>query len=106
MKLGAKPKKIWHNPSELNQKYSRLSSQINRLMILDHAWKQVTAGKEKFWKLSAVQKKTILVEVKLSVARNELLARRETLIKELNKFFDKPWIEKIEIVKPLGVIHE
>ena len=106
MKGSIKPKKIWHNPSELNQKYNRLSHCINRLMILDHAWKQVTAGKEKFWKLTAVEKKTILVEVKLSVARNELIARRETIIKELNKYFDRPWIEKIEIVKALGAIHE
>ena len=106
MKLGAKPKKIWHNSSELSQKYNRLSSQINRLMILDYAWKKVAAGKEKFWKLAAVQKKTILVEVKLSVARNELISRREMMIKELNKFFDRPWIEKIEIVKDLGAIHE
>lgn len=106
MKLGAKPKPIWHNPSDLKVKYSRLSSQINRLMILDYAWKKVTAGKEKFWKLAAVRKKTVLVEVKLSVARNELIARRETIVKELNKFFDKPWIEKIEIVKDLGAIHE
>jgi hypothetical protein len=106
VKLGAKPKPIWHNPSDLNKKYNRLSSQINRLMVLDYAWKKVTAGKEKFWKISAVQKRTILVEVKLSVARNELVARREMIIKELNKYFDRPWIEKIEIVKPLGAIHE
>ena len=40
--------------------------------------------------------------MKLSVARNELVARSSTLIKEINKHFDKPWIEKIEIVKNLG----
>lgn len=106
MKLGEKSKPIWHNPSELTQKYSRLSNQINRLMLLDYAWKQVVGKKEKSWKLHAVQKNTIFVSVRLSVARNELTARRETIIKELNKYFTRPWIEKIEIVKALGAIHE
>ena len=106
MKLGEKPKEIWHSSSELSQKYTRLSSQINRLMLLDYAWKKVVADKEKFWKLIAVQKKSLLVEVKLSVARNELITRRAMIIKELNKYFNKPWIEKIEIVKNVGVTHE
>ncbi len=106
MKFGAKPREIWNKTSELNKKYNRLNSQISRLMILDYAWKKVVAEKEKFWKLVAVQKKNLLVEVKLSVARNELIARREIILKELNKYFDRPWIEKIEIVKNLGDIHE
>ena len=106
MKFGAKPRKIWNKSSELGERYNRLHIQINRLMLLDYAWKKVVADKAKFWKLSAVQKKSLLVEVKLSVARNELIARRETILKELNKYFDKPWIEKIEIVKNLGASHE
>ena len=106
MKLGAKPRKIWNQSSELNGKYNRLNKQLNRLMLLDHVWKELVGNKEKFWKLSAVQKGVLYVEVKLSVARNELIARRETLLKEINKHFDKPFITKIEIVKPLGVSHE
>ena len=106
MKLGAKPREIWNKSSELQKQYNRLNSQISRLMILDYAWKKVVADKEKLWKLVAVQKKSLQVEVKLSVARNELVTRRETIIKELNKYFSKPWIEKIEIVKNLGVTHE
>ena len=106
MKLGEKPREIWNKASELSKKYNRLNSQISRLMLLDFAWKKVVGEKEKFWKLTAVQKRSLLVEVKLSVARNELVARRETILKELNKFFSKPWIEKIEIVKNLGASHE
>ena len=106
MKFGAKPHTIWNKSSELNQKYNRLNNQINKLMLLDYAWKKVVGEKEKFWKLKAVQKGTLLVEIKLSVARNELTARRETIIKEINKYFDKPYIEKIEVVKDLGAIHE
>ena len=106
MKLGAKPRKIWNESSELKGKFNRLNKQLSRLMVLDHVWAQLIGDKEKFWKLVAVQKGVLFVEVKLSVARSELVARRSMLIKELNKYFDKPWIEKIEIMKDLGAIHE
>ncbi len=103
MKFAETPKKKWHSPSELEGRFNRLSKQLNRLMILEHVWKKLVGDKDRFWKLVAVQKGSLQVEVKLSVARNELIARREMLLKELNKHFDKPWIEKIEIVKNLGV---
>ena len=55
MKFGAKPRKIWNQPSELNGKYNRLSNKLNRLMVLDHVWNKLVADKEKFWKLIAVK---------------------------------------------------
>ncbi len=106
MKFGAKPKEIWKKTSELNGKYNKLNSKLNKLMILDHVWIRLVADKEKFWKLTAVKDNTLYVSVRLSVARNELIGRQDGLIKELNKYFDKPWIEKIEIVKDLGASNE
>lgn len=106
MKLGEKPREIWKKSAELNGKYNRLNSKLNRLMVLDHVWTQLVGNKERFWKLIAVKGNVLYVEVKLSVAKNELVGKKDFLVKELNKYFDKPWIEKIEIVKDLGAIHE
>lgn len=106
MKFGARPREVWKQTSELNGKYNRLNCRLNRLMVLDHVWTQLTKDKERFWKLAAVKAGTLYVSVRLSVARNELVGRRDTLIRELNKHFDKPWIEKIEIVKDLGASNE
>lgn len=106
MKFGARPREIWTPSSVLNGKYNRLNACLNRLMILDHVWTQLVGDKEHFWKLLGVKGHILYVSVKLSVARNELIGRRENLIKELNKHFDKPWIEKIEIVKDLGASNE
>lgn len=106
MKLGAKPRKIWNTPEDLKGRLSRLGSQINRLMILDHVWTKVIGDKARFWKLNAVKGKTLYVSVRLAVARNELVGSRDRLIKELNKYFERPWIEKIEIEKTLGASHE
>ena len=106
MKFGARPRAIWSSPSELSGKYGRLSTRLNRLMVLDHVWTRLIGNKERFWKLTAVKDGCLYVSVKLSVARNELIGSRDNLIKELNKHFDKPWIKKIEIVKDLGAIHD
>ncbi len=97
MKFGQTPKKAWHSSHELENGYNKLTSCLNRLMILDHVWNQLVGNKKRFWVLKAVKEDTLYVQVKVSVAKNELIARRQQLIAELNKHFDKPWISKIEI---------
>ena len=97
MKLGQNPKKLWKSSQELLSGFNPVNKQLNRLMILDHVWKNLVGNKAKFWVLKAVQGGSLFVETKAAVARNELIARRGQLIKELNKHFEKPWIEKIEV---------
>lgn len=97
MKFGAAPRKIWHSSADLKSRFNRLNMRLNRLLILDHVWSQLVGNRSKFWVLKAVQNGTLYVQVKVSVARNELIAKRTQLITELNKHFDTPWIKKIEI---------
>ena len=97
MKFGASPRKTWKSSSQLMNRYNKLSSQLNRLMILDHVWTQLIGNKSKFWILEAVQNDTLYVKAKVAVAKNELIARRQQLITELNKHFAQPWIHRIEI---------
>ena len=97
MKFGASPRKIWHSSAQLASRYNQLNSRLNRLMILDHVWTQLIGNKAKFWVLEAVQNDTLYVKVKVAVAKNELIARRQQLIAELNKHFAQPWISQIEI---------
>lgn len=97
MKFGEKPRPVWCPSSVLSSKFNRLNSRLNKLMILDHVWTQLVGNKGKFWVLHAVQRDTIYVKVRVAVAKNELISRREQLIKELNKHFEKPWIKRIEI---------
>ncbi|MBR2865520.1 MAG: DUF721 domain-containing protein [Elusimicrobiaceae bacterium] len=106
MKFGAKPRPIWSTPSDFKGKFNGLRLKLSRLVLLDHVWTKLIGDKEKFWKLTAVKGGTLYVSVRLSVARSELIGRRDGLIKELNKYFDKPWIEKIEIAKDLGARNE
>ena len=97
MKFGETPRKVWHSSSDLNNKFNRLNSRLNRLLILDHVWSKLVGNRGKFWVLKAVQNGTLYVQVKIPVARSELVAKKSQLITELNKHFDTPWIKKIEI---------
>lgn len=87
----------WHSADEITKSFNRSNIQINRLMLLDYAWKKIVNERARFWVLSAVQGSTLFVKVKISVAKNELVGRRREIIRELNKYFDKPWIKHIEI---------
>ena len=98
MKFGAPQKKGWRSSKELAGAKNTLSRSLNRLMVLDYVWGQLVGNKGQFCVLKAVQKNTIFVQVKLSVAKNELTGKRRWLIRELNKHFEQPWIKHIEIV--------
>lgn len=97
MKFGVPPRPTWYASANLSSRFNKLGSRLNRLMILDHVWNKLVGNKSKFWVLHAVQKDTLYVKVRVAVAKNELVARREELITELNKHFDTPWIKRIEI---------
>lgn len=90
-------KPTWHTSAEVSKHYRGMGRQINRLMLLEHAWNGIVGKKSAFWVLNAVQGGTLFVKVKIAVARTELVGRRRQLIKELNKYFDTPWIKHIEI---------
>ena len=87
----------WYSATELSGQFNRLGKQIDRLMLLEYVWKQVVGERSRFWTLTAVQRGTLFVKVKIAVAKNELTGRRRELIKELNKHFETPWIKHIEI---------
>ncbi len=97
MKFGATPRPTWYASANLENRFNKLNSRLNRLLILEHVWTKLVGNKAKFWVLHAVQNDTLHVKVKIAVAKNELVARRAELIGELNKHFDKPWIKRIEI---------
>lgn len=99
MKLGQKAPEIWHKAGELQNNYNRLSAQVSKLVLLENVWNRVLGSKAKFWQLYAVQKNTIFVKVKVVSARQELLLNKETIIKELNKHFQRSWIKEISIFK-------
>ena len=98
MKLGQKPRVIWHQPKELKNSFSRFGGQINKLLLLENLWDKAVGNKAKFWQLYAVKGGVVYVKANIPAARHELLLKEKELIKELNKNFDKPWIKQLSIV--------
>lgn len=98
MKFGQTPRKVWHSARELGRTFDALNLKLNRLMVLDHVWTRLTGAKGRFWKLEGVKGGTLYVRVTASVAKSELAAQRTALLRELNKHFDRAWIQKIEIL--------
>ena len=97
MKFGQNSKKQWRSTQDIVNGYNPLSQRLNRLVILEYVWKKIVGNKASFWVLHAVQGDTLFIKTNAAVAKNELIARRTQLIKELNKNFTTPWIKKIEI---------
>ena len=98
MKFGQPPKKQWYSSKDLSSQFNPMSKTLNRLMILDYVWGKLVGSKSRFWVLHAVKKDILYVQVKASVAKNELTGKRRELIRELNKHFESPWIKHIEII--------
>jgi len=98
MKFGAKPPVIWHESKELKNSFSRLNSQLSRLLLLDNLWDKILGNKAKFWVLEGAQGGIIFVKVKTATAKHELALKEKELIKELNKNFERSWIKKISVI--------
>lgn len=88
----------WRKTTELKNNWNRFNSKFTQLMILDRLWDQEIGARSKYWKLTAVKYGTLLVEVNVATAKQELMARSKTLVRNLNKNFDRPWIKNIKII--------
>jgi len=91
-------KALWHSSEEVSKNFYGLNHKLSRLLLLESLWDKVTAGRAKFWVLHAVKGGIIIVKVKSSAAKQELMFKKKDLIKELNKNFDRPWIREISII--------
>ncbi|MDR0291455.1 MAG: DciA family protein [Elusimicrobium sp.] len=96
--LGAKPRKIWNSAADLARGFNPLNLKLNRLMVLNSVWSKISGAKGKYWVLDAATNDSIYIKTKSAAAKHDLAGRSAEIIKELNKYFDKPWIKKIEII--------
>ncbi len=91
-------KAVWHSSEEVSKNFYGLNHKLGRLLLLESLWDKTTAGRARFWVISAVKGGTVFVKVQSSAAKQELMFKKKDLIKELNKNFDSPWIKEISII--------
>ncbi|MFA6583392.1 MAG: DciA family protein [Elusimicrobiaceae bacterium] len=86
----------WSSASDITWRFNNLSSNLNRLMILNTIWEKEAGRMCAHWNLDAVQGGVIYVKVKSSAAAQELSVRQTAMVRNLNKYFDSPWIQTIK----------
>lgn len=77
----------------------KAGTQPDRLAILDAVWEREAGHLSKHWKLSAVKKGVLYIEVSSPAAAQELQLRSPSLLKALNKYFKGTWLKAIKTAR-------
>jgi hypothetical protein len=78
--------------------FKSLPMKLNKLLLLNSVWEKETGSMAAHWELFGVKGNAIFVKTASAAAGQELSLKSATLIKSLNKYFDRPWIREIRRV--------
>ncbi|MFA6029986.1 MAG: DUF721 domain-containing protein [Elusimicrobiota bacterium] len=74
-------------------RYRRLDP--DRLVILHQVWEREAGGMARHWSLSGVRAGVLYVKTRSPAAAQELQLRGPTLVRALNKYFQRAWIKEV-----------
>ncbi len=94
----AKKRKTWSSASDIKTRFNGMARSLDRLMILNTVWNKEAGRMSDHWNIDGVQDGTIFVKTKSAAAAQELSMRSTVMVKNLNKYFDSPWIRAIRKV--------
>ena len=92
-------KNKWIKISEVLN-YRNILGGINphNLMILKNIWDKELKGLSDYCELYSIEKDKIVLKARNSVIANEIIIRKDSILKDLNKYFKSKWIKDIKIV--------
>jgi len=90
--------KGWVAAKSIGGHYQPLVQKLDRLMLLDSVWKKEAGVFAEYWTLDAVSGGTIYVKARSSSAAQELMFRSQSLVRRLNKYFDRQWVKEIKVI--------
>ncbi|NLO92382.1 MAG: DUF721 domain-containing protein [Elusimicrobia bacterium] len=88
----------WVSASSLGGHYQPLVQKLDRLMLLDSVWKKEAGVFASFWTVDSVSGGTVYIKAASAPAAQELMFRAQSLMKRLNKYFDRQWIKEIKVI--------
>ena len=90
----------WNSLGVCADRFKNLPIKLGRMMLLGSVWEKEAGNMAAHWKLHGanISRKTVFVRTSGAAARQELSLRAPALIRSLNKYFDRPWIEEIRPV--------
>ncbi|MEF3280711.1 MAG: DUF721 domain-containing protein [Elusimicrobiota bacterium] len=71
---------------------------VEKLMILNHIWKEDLKKYSSFCDIYSIEKKTLILKVKNPVLKNDLYMKKDFIIKEINSFFKSKFIKDIKFI--------
>lgn len=91
-------KSRWFNTSEIMVS-RRIFGGLNphNLLILQKVWQKELKSLSSHCSLMGVEKNKIILKPSNSVIANEILIRKDEILRDLNKYFKSKWIKDIRI---------
>lgn len=89
----------WYNISEvINSR--KVFGGVNpfNIVILNNVWNREFKSLSAYCKLYGVDKDIVLLKPSNSTIANEILIRKDEILKDLNKYFKSKWLKDIKIV--------
>ena len=86
----------WTNIGYVKKSWKTLDGMIpERLVILDAVWKKETGRLGENCELLGIDKGYIIVKTDSSVVYNEIFMNSREILKNINKYFTRPWLRGI-----------
>lgn len=90
-------KENWTHIGYVKTSWKTLGGVIpDRLAILDAVWKKETGKLGEHCKLMGVDNGFVVVKTDTSVVYNELSLRSRQILRNINKYYAKPWLKGIK----------
>ncbi|MDD2772088.1 MAG: DciA family protein [Elusimicrobiales bacterium] len=88
----------WSSLGQTGTAFKTLPLRLNKLLLLGSVWEKETGAMSAHWELYGVKGNAVFVKTASAAAGQELSLRSAALVKNLNKYFDRPWIREIRRV--------
>ncbi len=100
MFLTGKPGK-WRRIGDIKRRRALRGFDFDIFLILNSVWNREVGHLSEHCSLLGATRNSIIVSADSSVVSNELFLRSGSIIKNLNKYFRKPWIREIKISRKI-----
>jgi hypothetical protein len=95
--MQGKKRASWSTGQELVSSFQyRAGVSGDRMAILNTVWHKELGHMSKYWDISGFKNGILFVKPRSAAAAQELQLRSSSVVRSLNKYFDRPWIKGIK----------
>lgn len=92
------PRKKWSTAGDLVRSFNyRAGIQPDKISILNEVWEKELGHFSRHWSLLGVKRGILFVRPRSAAAAQELQMRATQILRDLNKYFSRPWIKAVKV---------